>query len=101
MEGCLLVGKTQGNLVLAHSSRAVYGDWQTPPQLAQAVCQLLSDLGCKPHFVHEPSCGRGNFIYAALQTFPCLRQINGIEIYRPYILILMSYKLTCRLPPCR
>ena len=44
--------------------------------------------------MHEPSCGRGNFIYAALQTFPCLRQINGIEIYRPYI-----DELQAHLPP--
>jgi hypothetical protein len=57
-----------------------FGDFQTPLNLAYDVCSLLSTLGVAPASVLEPTCGEGNFVLAALQTFPSLRKIVGIDI---------------------
>ncbi len=62
-----------------------YGDWQTNMDLALTVCRLLKDNGCKPKVIIEPTCGKGNFILAALQVFDSIEDIYGIEIHNPYI----------------
>lgn len=62
-----------------------YGDFQTPLSLAKAVCQKLFDLGCRPKFLIEPTCGKGNFIVAALETFPTIRKVFGLEIQIGYV----------------
>ena len=33
----------------------------------------------------EPTCGTGNFILAALDTFPTLKCIYGVELHAPYL----------------
>src|SRR6266576_4342275 len=43
-----------------------YGDFQTPLSLAKAVCQRLFEIGYRPKILIEPTCGKGNFILAAL-----------------------------------
>ncbi len=62
-----------------------WGDFQTPPSLALQVCQLLRKLGISPRTVLEPTCGVGNFIIAALQTFPNVELIYGVEIQTEYV----------------
>lgn len=62
-----------------------YGDWQTNEQLALSVCQLLHSKGVRPQVVIEPTCGKGNFLSAALQTFDTITDIIGIEINAEYL----------------
>lgn len=62
-----------------------YGDWQTSMSLALSVCRLIKKYGANPKVVVEPTCGKGNFIMAALQTFDGIEEIYGIEIHKPYL----------------
>lgn len=65
--------------------RGEYGDFQTNRDLAEAVTKVLLNKKITPEIVIEPTCGKGNFILAALQSFPSIKQIIGIEIYEPYV----------------
>jgi hypothetical protein len=62
-----------------------FGDFQTPLELARKVCRWLKEQGIEPQVLIEPTCGRGNFIVAALETFKSIQYVYGIEIYEPYI----------------
>ena len=57
-----------------------YGDFQTPLDLAEKVCQKLVELGVNPDAIVEPTCGVGNFIDAAARLFPSANKMIGIEI---------------------
>ena len=57
-----------------------FGDFQTPPQLAREVCSLLAEKGLAPASVLEPTCGQGNFLGAALTTFPTIANAVGIDV---------------------
>jgi len=65
--------------------RAEYGDFQTNAGLANKVCQNLALAGISPEIIIEPTCGKGNFIIAALRKFRCAKHIFGVEIYKPYV----------------
>ena len=65
--------------------RSEYGDWQTNMDLALAVCRMLKEQGVRPKVIVEPTCGKGNFIIAALQVFDSIEDVYAIEIHRPYI----------------
>ncbi len=67
------------------SDRAEYGDFQTNRVLALKVCKQLKDKNISPDIIVEPTFGKGNFILAALETFSMVRQIIGVEIYKPYV----------------
>lgn len=75
-----------------------YGDYQTNRQLAQSVCNYLSNKKINPKILLEPTCGKGNFIVSAIQTFGNLTQVFGIEIQEKYIwelkFALLEYFLT-------
>jgi hypothetical protein len=73
----MAVGKNQAKIE--------YGDFQTPVDLAVQVCDLLSQLGCEPRAVLEPTCGVGHFLSAALQSFPSLTHLAGVEINPAYV----------------
>ena len=62
-----------------------YGDWQTNLSLALSICENLKTKGISPEIIIEPTCGKGNFILAALLTFSSIKTIYGIELYKPYI----------------
>ncbi len=62
--------------------RAEYGDFQTNAGLANKVCQNLALAGISPEIIIEPTCGKGNFIIAALRKFRCAKHIFGVEIYK-------------------
>jgi hypothetical protein len=66
-------------------SQAEYGDFQTPPWLAQQVCRLLAAKGLKPASLLEPTCGVGNFLLAALDNLPQLKQITAADINPDYV----------------
>ncbi len=73
------------NSILEEPDRAEYGDFQTSIDLAVAVTKYLLKQVNEPDVVIEPTCGKGNFILAALKTFNSIKKIYGIEIHRPYV----------------
>ena len=62
-----------------------YGDFQTPPELAAQVCARLRLMGIKPSAILEPTCGRGAFLRAAVEAFPDVKNIIGVEINAQYV----------------
>ncbi len=62
-----------------------YGDFQTPPELTEKICQKLSQIHVKPDVIIEPTCGIGNFLKAAALTFKQTEKILGFEINPNYI----------------
>ncbi|MGI8951167.1 MAG: hypothetical protein ACR2FN_06240 [Chitinophagaceae bacterium] len=65
--------------------RTEYGDFQTNSELGFKITQYLSKQIKAPEILIEPTCGKGNFIIAALKSFSTLKNIYGIEIYKPYV----------------
>lgn len=66
-------------------SPAEYGDYQTNPTLAFQITKKIKENGISPQVVIEPTCGKGNFIIAALNTFDTIKKIYGIEIQEKYV----------------
>lgn len=62
-----------------------YGDFQTPPELAQKVCAVLVQRGIAPGAVIEPTCGRGAFLTAAVTFFQNTQGFLGFEINPAYV----------------
>lgn len=71
--------------IAEEQDRPEYGDFQTNIKLATNVTQFLKHRLSKPKIIIEPTCGKGNFIIAALSTFENLKNIFGIEIFKPYV----------------
>jgi hypothetical protein len=67
------------------SDRREYGDFQTPPALAEQVCQHLARNSISADCLLEPTFGRGVFLTTAIRHFPNLKWLYGIEIYEPYV----------------
>lgn len=61
-----------------------FGDFQTPPTLARQVCQYLDACGISPTVLIEPTYGLGNFVLAALDVFPNLKLVYGVELQARY-----------------
>ena len=66
-----------------------YGDWQTNSVLAHKTTSLVS-RAFQPQILLEPTCGKGSFILAALDTFSTIEEVFAIEIYKPYLHILKT-----------
>jgi len=45
----------------------------------------LSSREISPEILIEPTCGKGNFIIASLRSFKNIKNVFGVEIYRPYV----------------
>ena len=58
---------------------AEFGDFQTPLDLARRVCSIVARSDFRPASIIEPSCGRGAFLQAALDTFPDTRHFLGAD----------------------
>jgi hypothetical protein len=71
--------------IVQEPDRAEYGDFQTNPGLALAVVQHLLKQTDRSEILIEPTCGKGTFVLASLQTFRSLKKVYGIEIYKPYV----------------
>lgn len=69
----------------AHKAKIEYGDFQTPLELANQICQKLIELGVKPDIIVEPTCGLGNFIEAVSNYFKSANNIFGVEINLDYL----------------
>lgn len=65
--------------------KAEFGDFQTPVDLARQVCLLLSERGQQPRSVLEPTCGKGTFLAAVLDSFPSISGAVGVEINHDYV----------------
>jgi len=74
-----------GNDITEELDRTEYGDFQTNADLANRVALFLAAKENSTEIVVEPTCGKGNFIIAALQNFESIKHIFGVEIYKPYI----------------
>lgn len=73
------------NNIVEEPDRAEYGDFQTNSDLANKVTLHLSSKTISPEVVIEPTCGKGNFIIASLRNFKSIKNIFGVEIYKPYV----------------
>jgi len=80
----MVIAVKQGQM---HGSSRIrqFGVFLTPPELARKVCLLLAQQGIGPASLVEPTCGRGNFITAALHAFPTLKNAVGVEINPQYV----------------
>ena len=78
----LLQGKF---LCETEKDRSEYGDFQTNENLSDTVVEHLARKGVSPQVIVEPTCGKGNFILAALRGFRNVRLVLGIEIHKPYV----------------
>lgn len=65
-----------------------FGDFQTNICLAKKICRYLKKKKCVPEILVEPTCGQGNFVLAALESFPSLRTVVCVEIQPRHVLKL-------------
>lgn len=61
-----------------------YGDFQTPKELADSVCQKLVELDVMPDYIIEPTCGLGVFLESAAQMFKNTKKFIGVEVNPEY-----------------
>ena len=69
----------------SRETKLEYGDFQTPLELAEKVCQKLVELDVTPDVILEPTCGVGNFLEAAASTFQSVNKIIGVELNSNYL----------------
>jgi N-6 DNA Methylase len=67
-----------GLAIAGRRHRAEFGDFQTPPALADAVCRALHDE--RPTTIIEPTCGTGAFLAAAVSHCTQSRSALGMDI---------------------
>ena len=60
-----------------------FGDYQTPEDFSDIICQFLANEGINPQVIIEPTCGIGNFIRSSLKYFSA-EDIIGIDINSIY-----------------
>jgi hypothetical protein len=65
--------------------RVEYGDFQTPPELADAVCRVLRNE--RPATLIEPTCGTGTFLTAGVNRFCNLRLAIGFDVDPRYVAV--------------
>ena len=70
--------------VIEKSKKIEYGDFQTPKELADEVCQKLVELGVSPEYVIEPTCGLGVFLESATEKFSNVKKFVGVEVNSEY-----------------
>lgn len=66
-------------------SKWEFGDFQTPIELAFEATKLLVRRGLSPASVVEPTCGKGAFLIAAINSFPEVQNFVGGDINEEYL----------------
>ncbi|MHA1775629.1 MAG: hypothetical protein ACTSWC_02580 [Promethearchaeota archaeon] len=61
-----------------------FGDFQTPTDLTDKICQKLLQMGFNPDIIIEPMCGMGNFVVSALNNFQNISQVFALDIQEQY-----------------
>ena len=67
------------------TSKIEFGDFQTPVALAREIAVFLKDSGEQPDVIVEPTCGRGSFVTAVVETFPNVNALYGFDINPDYV----------------
>lgn len=62
-----------------------FGDFQTPTALAAQIIALLHRSKICPATVVEPTCGRGNFLFATLDGMEGVERAIGLDLSPHYI----------------
>lgn len=75
-------------MALKSKDKWEFGDFQTPPPLAEAAMETLRKLGIKPKTVIEPTCGKGAFLLAAIKVLPEAQRFVGVDINQQYLEVL-------------
>lgn len=71
--------------MVSETVRSEYGDFQTNTDLAKSITNFLREKkNINPEILIEPTCGKGNFIIAALSVLKKIEKVVAIEIYKPY-----------------
>ncbi len=65
-----------------------YGDFQTPLELADMMCNLLLLQGENPPTIVEPNCGKGNILKSAIDKFNNYKNVVGYDINSSYLDLL-------------
>ncbi|MCU0340172.1 MAG: hypothetical protein MUE30_09810 [Spirosomaceae bacterium] len=78
-------GILSSSTLISEPDRAEYGDFQTNEDLANKVTLCLVSKHISPEILVEPTCGKGNFIVASLRNFSTIKNVFGVEIYKPYV----------------
>lgn len=73
------------NSIVSEPDRREYGDFQTNQFLVQRVVDYTFSKSNDFEFVLEPTCGKGNFLLAAIKQSKKLKKVVGVEIYQPYV----------------
>ncbi len=73
------------DVVASEPDRRAYGDFQTNMSLAKKVAKYALSKYRDVEFLLEPTCGKGNFLLAAIEQSSGLKKVVGIEIYQPYV----------------
>jgi len=68
-----------------NATKAEFGDFQTPRDLADAVCSVLLRRALRPGSILEPTCGKGRFLLSALDRFPGTAFALGMDINAEYV----------------
>ena len=71
-------------VIIERHKKIEFGDFQTPRELADAVCQKLIEIGVSPNSVIEPTCGLGTFLESATQAFVNVQKFIGVEVNPEY-----------------
>ncbi len=79
---------------------AEFGDFQTSADLAIQVCELLARQGEQPAAILEPTCGIGNFVFAAVNTFSAAQPVLGVEINPTYVTVARERAANLQLSDC-
>ena len=75
----------ENNSIVPELDRREYGDFQTNQFLAQKVVDYTFSKTSNFEFILEPTCGKGNFLLAAIKQSKSLKKVVGVEIYQPYV----------------
>jgi len=66
-----------------------YGDFQTPLELAERACRVLSEMGIKASSLLEPTCGLGRFLKAGVLAFAPAKAL-AFDINSEYVRVAAS-----------